>query len=47
MAYTIEDLKNKIFEMYPEVKQQSFNVNIYYSEEKQSYIIRFQKEHLN
>ncbi|MDI6864242.1 MULTISPECIES: TusE/DsrC/DsvC family sulfur relay protein [Thermodesulfovibrio] len=43
MAYTIEDLKNKIFEMYPEVKQQSFNVNIYYSEEKQSYIIRFQK----
>jgi len=43
MAYTIEDLKNKILEMYPEVKAQGFNVNIYYNGEKQSYIIRFQR----
>ncbi|MGB9710649.1 MAG: hypothetical protein ACPLZA_04025 [Thermodesulfovibrio sp.] len=43
MAYTIDDLKNKILEMYPEVKEHGFNVNIYYSEEKQAYIIRFQK----
>ncbi|GAQ93943.1 sulfur relay protein, TusE/DsrC/DsvC family [Thermodesulfovibrio aggregans] len=43
MAYTIDDLKNKILEMYPEVKAQGFTVNIYYSEEKQAYIIRFQK----
>lgn len=43
MAYTIDDLKAKIMEMYPEIKEQGFAVNIYYSEEKQSYIIRFQK----
>ncbi|MGC9045386.1 MAG: hypothetical protein ACP5JA_03050 [Thermodesulfovibrio sp.] len=43
MAYTIDDLKNKILEMYPEVNEHGFNVNIYYSEEKQAYIIRFQK----
>lgn len=43
MAYTIDDLKAKIMEMYPEIKEQGFTVNIYYSEEKQSYIIRFQK----
>ncbi|GAB5046098.1 TusE/DsrC/DsvC family sulfur relay protein [Thermodesulfovibrio sp. TK110] len=44
MAYTIDDLKNKILEMYPEVKEHGFNINIYYSEEKQAYIIRFQKD---
>ncbi|WP_353684655.1 TusE/DsrC/DsvC family sulfur relay protein [Thermodesulfovibrio sp. 3907-1M] len=43
MAYTVDELKNKILEMYPEVKEHGFNVNIYYSEEKQAYIIRFQK----
>jgi len=43
MAYTVEDLKNKILEMYPEVKAQGFNINVYYNEEKQAYIIRFQK----
>jgi TusE/DsrC/DsvC family sulfur relay protein len=44
MAYTIDDLKAKILEMYPEITQQGLNVNIHYSTEKQSYIIRFQKE---
>lgn len=43
MAYTIEDLKAKILEMYPEIKENGFSVTIYYSEEKQSYIIRLQK----
>lgn len=43
MAYTIDDLKAKIMEMYPEVKEKGFNVTIFYSKEKQSYIIRFQK----
>lgn len=43
MAYTIEDLKAKILEMYPEIKQAGFNVTISYNEEKQSYIIRLQK----
>ncbi|MDW7998527.1 MAG: TusE/DsrC/DsvC family sulfur relay protein, partial [Thermodesulfovibrio sp.] len=43
MAYTIEELKTKILEMYPEIKEHAFNVTIYYSEEKQSYIVRFQK----
>ncbi len=43
MAYTIEDLKNKILEMYPEIKEKDFHITIYYSEEKQSYVIRLQK----
>lgn len=43
MAYTVDDLKAKIMEMYPEIREHGFNINIYYSEEKLSYIIRFQK----
>lgn len=43
MAYTINDLKAKIIEMYPEINEQGFKINIYYNEEKQSYIIRLQK----
>ncbi len=44
MAYTIDELKNKIMSMYPEIKEQNFNVSIYYSEDKQSYVIRLQKD---
>ncbi len=43
MAYTIDDLKAKIQEMYPEIKTHGFNISIYYNKEKQSYIIKFQK----
>ncbi len=43
MAYTIDDLKNKISEMYPEIKEHGFNLTVYYSEEKQAYVIRIQK----
>ncbi|HOA83124.1 MAG TPA: TusE/DsrC/DsvC family sulfur relay protein [Thermodesulfovibrio thiophilus] len=44
MAYTIEDLKNKLIEMYPEIKNNSITVTIYFSAEKNAYVIKFQKE---
>lgn len=43
MAYTIDDLKAKIMEMYPEIKEHGFKITIYYNEEKQAYIVRLQK----
>ncbi|MEN2986610.1 MAG: TusE/DsrC/DsvC family sulfur relay protein [Thermodesulfovibrionaceae bacterium] len=43
MAYTIYDLKAKILEMYPEIREKELNLSIYYSKEKQAYILRFQK----
>jgi len=42
MAYTIEDLKNKLIEMYPEIKNNSITVTIYFSSvDKDGYLINF------
>lgn len=44
MSYTIDDLKNKIVEMYPEIKKHDISVSLVFSEEKNAYIIDFKKD---
>lgn len=44
MAYTIVALKEKIFEMYPEITQHGISMGLDFSEEKNAYIIKFKKD---
>ncbi|MDI6728131.1 MAG: hypothetical protein QMD44_04290 [Thermodesulfovibrionales bacterium] len=43
MAYTIVALKDKILEMYPEIAQHGISVGLTFDEEKNAYIVKFEK----
>lgn len=43
MSYTSEDLKIKIFEMYPQIAQHGVTVDLGFSQEKNAYVITLQK----
>ncbi|MCX7913678.1 MAG: hypothetical protein N2511_03740 [Thermodesulfovibrionales bacterium] len=44
MAYTIETLKEKIFEMYPEIKERGISMSIEFDSNKAAYVIKFKKD---
>jgi hypothetical protein len=44
MTYTIVALKDKIMEMYPEIRQHSFAVGLTFDEAKDAYIVTFSRE---
>ncbi len=44
MGYTIVALKEKIMEMYPEITQHGISVGLTFDEEKNAYIVKFEKE---
>ncbi|MCL4536065.1 MAG: hypothetical protein M1610_00505 [Nitrospirae bacterium] len=44
MGYTIVALKEKIMEMYPEISQHGISVGLTFDEEKNAYIVKFEKE---
>ncbi|UCE79378.1 MAG: hypothetical protein JSV13_01730 [Nitrospiraceae bacterium] len=43
MAYTNEDLKEKIDEMYPEITQHEITIGLDFSQEKNAYVVTLQK----
>ena len=43
MAYTYEALKEKIIEMYPEIAQHNFSVDLDFNEPKNAYIVTFKR----
>ncbi|BCB96996.1 hypothetical protein JZK55_19180 [Dissulfurispira thermophila] len=43
MGYTIVALKEKIMEMYPEITQHGISVGLTFDEEKNAYIVKFEK----
>ncbi|MEW6741005.1 MAG: hypothetical protein ACOYU2_08545 [Nitrospirota bacterium] len=44
MGYTIVALKEKIMEMYPEISRHGISVGLTFDEEKNAYIVKFEKE---
>lgn len=44
MGYTIVALKEKIMEMYPEISQHGISAGLTFDEEKNAYIVKFEKE---
>ncbi len=44
MSYTMEDLKKKLLEMYPEIKKHDISMGLDFSEAKNAYIIKFKKD---
>ncbi len=44
MGYTVVALKEKIMEMYPEISQHGISVGLTFDEEKNAYIVKFEKE---
>lgn len=44
MGYTNIGLKDKIMEMYPEIKTHGISVSLDFSEDKNAYIVRFKKD---
>ena len=44
MGYTNVALKEKILEMYPEIKKHGISVGIDFNQEKNAYIVRFSKD---
>jgi hypothetical protein len=43
MGFTHDELKGKIIEMYPEIKEHSFSVNVDFSKEKNAYVVTFMR----
>lgn len=44
MGYTIVALKEKIMEMYPEIEKHGISVGLTFDEQKNAYIVKFEKE---
>ncbi len=44
MGFTIVALKEKILEMHPEIEKQGISVSLEFSEQKNAYVVKFQKE---
>jgi hypothetical protein len=43
MGYTDETLKERVFEIYPEIKEHGISFSLDFSNEKDAYIVRFKK----
>jgi len=43
MSYTVDGLKNKILEMYPEVAKYGIAFSLIFNKEKNAYVLKFQK----
>ena len=43
MGFTHEELKEKIIEMYPEIREHRFSVNVDFSTEKNAYVVTFMR----
>jgi hypothetical protein len=44
MAYTPEELKGKLLEMYPDIKEYGLNVHLMFDNQKKAWVITFEKE---
>jgi hypothetical protein len=44
MVYTMDDLKKKVIEMYPEVTKYGIDINLEFSETKNAYILHFKHD---
>ncbi len=44
MGYTIAALKDRVMEMYPEIAQHGISVGLYFSEQKNAYVVTFRKD---
>ncbi len=44
MAYSNVALKDKIFEIYPEISRHGIGVGLDFSKEKNAYVIKFKKD---
>jgi hypothetical protein len=44
MAYTNVALKEKIIEMYPEIREHKFSVSVDFNEEKNAYVVTFKRD---
>lgn len=44
MGYSHVALKDKIEDMYPEIRQHNISVSLDYSEEKTAYVVKFKKD---
>lgn len=44
MAYTPEELKEKLHDLYPEIKQFGLSLNIIFDKQKDAWIVTFEKE---
>jgi|SRR4030042_3835932 hypothetical protein len=44
MSYSMDDLKKKILEMYPEISKYSIDVSLEFSEPKNAYILHFKHD---
>jgi hypothetical protein len=45
MAYTQVALEDRILDMYPEIRDHSINLSLNFDEEKNTWIIKFRKDH--
>ena len=43
MSYTQEDLKNKLLEMYPEIRKFGLSLGLAFDAEKDAWVVSFQK----
>jgi hypothetical protein len=43
MSFTHGELKEKIVEMYPEIREHKFSVNVDFSAEKSAYVVTFMR----
>ena len=43
MSYTQEDLKNKLLEMYPEIRKFGLSLGLAFDTEKDAWVVSFQK----
>jgi hypothetical protein len=43
MSYSDDQLKNKLFEMYPEIKSFALKVDLGFDQEKNAYVVTFSK----
>lgn len=44
MGYAIAALKDRVMEMYPEIEQHGISVGLYFSEQKNAYVVTFRKD---
>lgn len=44
MAYTMDALKDKIAEMYPEIKKHGISLGLEFDSNKKAYIVKFKKD---
>lgn len=43
MSYTIEGLKDMIFELHPEIVQHALNLSVTFDEAKNAYVLKFSR----